>query len=106
MRIYELLYILLIIHINYTDKCIFTHFRYRCEQCSFDSEKRRVMFEHIRSLHVDSSEIWKCDLCQFETMYKCNLVNHMKKMHNNDAEISNHQLRPGQKKHTYDDNPT
>ena len=57
------------------------------------------MFEHIRSLHVDSSEIWKCDLCQFETMYKCNLVNHMKKMHNNDAEISNHQMLPGQKKH-------
>ena len=80
-------------------------YRYRCEQCPFDSEKRRVMFEHIRSLHVDSSEIWKCDLCQFETMYKCNLVNHMKKMHNNDAEISNHQMLPGQKKHA-DDNAT
>ena len=56
-------------------------FRYRCEHCQFDSEKRRVMFDHIRSLHVDTSEIWKCDFCQFETMYKCNLVNHMKKMH-------------------------
>ena len=56
-------------------------FRYRCEHCQFDSEKRRVMFDHIRSLHVDTSEIWKCDFCQFETMYKCNLVNHIKKMH-------------------------
>ena len=45
------------------------------------------MFEHIRSLQVSSSEIWKCDLCQFETMYKCNLVNHMKKMHDNHFEM-------------------
>jgi len=51
--------------------------------CPFESEKRRVIFEHIRSLHVNTADICKCDLCPFETMYKCNLVNHVKKMHNN-----------------------
>lgn len=57
-------------------------FRYRCEHCTFESEKRRVIFEHIRSFHVNTADICKCDLCPFETMYKCNLVSHVKKMHN------------------------
>ena len=47
------------------------------------------MFDHIRSLHVDTSEISKCDLCPFETMYKCNLVNHIKNMHNLETEAAN-----------------